>query len=171
MVMFDNKINCNLLELWTVEMVYWRNIARQISPVNNIVNKFNTDSYSTVNSNTYSYYEHFNQLIEYVNKGRFILCRRPQAAPSWTYFNFLCIYTNGAIKFSAISLASSVEVWTWTRLRAHTHAWKTMRPEVCVLRPAAKYAARSSTGRSTGSSTNRSTGRSTGRPILLTFAH
>ena len=34
--------------------------------------------------------------------------RGPQAAPSWTYFNFLCISTNSATEFPAISLACCV---------------------------------------------------------------
>ena len=42
------------------------------------------------------------------SKGWFIHCRRPQAAPSWTYFNFLCISTNSATEFPAISLACCV---------------------------------------------------------------
>ena len=75
--------------------------------------------------------------------------RRPQAAPSWTYFNFLCVTTNIATEFPVISLACCVCINI--NAIARTHTWKLcgLRAVICVLRPAAYFAANSSTGRST----------------------
>ena len=56
------------------------------------------------------------------SKGRFILCRRPQVALSWTFFNFPCISTS-ALEFPAISLVEffNLQFCSIFNLRA---AWK-----------------------------------------------
>ena len=61
-------------------------------------------------------------------KGRLILCRRPQVEHK--YFHFLCISTNGAMEFPAISLVCCMKLFTNGKQCG-------LRAEVCVLRSAA----------------------------------
>ena len=78
----------------------------------------------------------YNALLARFKDGSyFAACRSPQAAQSLTYFNFLCISTDGAIKFPAFHLRAAF-VWTWTRLHLRTHK-KTMRHARCNMRVAA----------------------------------